>query len=135
VADEDAEAVKLVKKSGAILIATTIVPELAFWWETVSPIRGVARNPYDFRRSPGGSSGGEVSRIRDNGIIESFASRIKRLRTKFQPYMYFLCVRNPRRYTTNVLYFVTRLFLFFTFSQPSTSYSSVQFKCQSLFVP
>ena len=64
IADRDAEAVKLVRNSGAILIATTIVPELAFWWETVSPIRGVAKNPYDFRRTPGGSSGGEVTPIR-----------------------------------------------------------------------
>ncbi len=50
IAQNDAECVRLLKEAGAIVIATTSVPQLSLWWETYSPIRGTTRNPYDFRR-------------------------------------------------------------------------------------
>ena len=60
IAQKDADCVKLLKEAGAIVIATTSVPQLSLWWETHNPVRGTSCNPYDFRRTPGGSSGGEV---------------------------------------------------------------------------
>lgn len=48
--------------TGAILLCTTNVSELGMWWESDNPVYGRTNNPYDTRRTPGGSSGGEVSR-------------------------------------------------------------------------
>lgn len=58
-ADEDAECVRLMKEAGAIIIATTSVPEVNKWIETRNLVIGNTNNPYDTRRSVGGSSGGE----------------------------------------------------------------------------
>lgn len=35
-------------------------PELCMNWETYNKVSGTTRNPYDTRRTPAGSSGGEV---------------------------------------------------------------------------
>lgn len=58
-AKEDAECVALVKKAGAIIIATTNIPEVNKWQETRNMLIGQTNNPYDNRRTVGGSSGGE----------------------------------------------------------------------------
>lgn len=62
-AEEDAECIKLMKESGAIIIATSNVPEVNKWMETRNMLYGQTNNPYDFRRSVGGSSGGEAALI------------------------------------------------------------------------
>ena len=62
-ATEDAECIKLMKDSGAIIIATSNVPEVNKWVETRNMLHGQTNNPYDFRRSVGGSSGGEGALI------------------------------------------------------------------------
>ncbi|XP_058978558.1 fatty-acid amide hydrolase 2-like [Musca domestica] len=62
-APEDAECVKLMKESGAIIIATSSVPEVNRWIETRNKLIGQTKNPYDLRRSVGGSSGGEAALI------------------------------------------------------------------------
>jgi fatty acid amide hydrolase 2 len=49
--------------AGAIPIATTNVPELGFWFECTNTIYGTTNNPYDMRRTAGGSSGGEAALI------------------------------------------------------------------------
>uniref|UniRef100_A0A914LQ34 Amidase domain-containing protein n=1 Tax=Meloidogyne incognita TaxID=6306 RepID=A0A914LQ34_MELIC len=67
--DEDAEAVKRVKDAGAILLAITNVPELALWWESSNKLYGRTNNPYDVRRTPGGSSGGEGALIAAAGSV------------------------------------------------------------------
>ncbi|CAK5084063.1 unnamed protein product [Meloidogyne enterolobii] len=67
--EEDAEAVKRVKDAGAILLAITNVPELALWWESSNKIYGRTNNPYDVRRTPGGSSGGEGALIAAAGSV------------------------------------------------------------------
>lgn len=46
--------------SGAILVGNTNVSELGMWWESDNHVYGRTNNPYDTRRTPGGSSGGEV---------------------------------------------------------------------------
>lgn len=58
---EDAECVRLMKESGAIIIATSNIPEVNKWSESRNMLIGQTNNPYDLRRSAGGSSGGEAA--------------------------------------------------------------------------
>jgi aspartyl-tRNA(Asn)/glutamyl-tRNA(Gln) amidotransferase subunit A len=58
VPDRDATVTARVKAAGAIPIGTTTLPEFAHKVLTDSPVYGVTRNPYDLKRTPGGSSGG-----------------------------------------------------------------------------
>ncbi|XP_034834972.1 fatty-acid amide hydrolase 2-B-like [Maniola hyperantus] len=58
-ADKDAEVIRLLKNSGAIIIGLTNVPELCMWYETHNHIYGRTLNPYNTTRIVGGSSGGE----------------------------------------------------------------------------
>uniref|UniRef100_A0A7E4UL23 Amidase domain-containing protein n=1 Tax=Panagrellus redivivus TaxID=6233 RepID=A0A7E4UL23_PANRE len=58
-AKEDAEVIKNMHDAGAILLAVTNVPEALCWVETFNTMDGRTKNPYDDRRSVGGSSGGE----------------------------------------------------------------------------
>lgn len=60
-AEEDGKAVANLKKSGAIPIAVTNTPEFCASAETLNKVTGYTHNPYDRRRSAGGSSGGEVN--------------------------------------------------------------------------
>lgn len=63
VSKEDAECVLMAKKAGAIIIATTNIPEVNKWQETRNNLIGQTNNPYDIRRTVGGSSGGEAALI------------------------------------------------------------------------
>ena len=47
----------------------TNLPKLAMNWSTENQIYGRTNNPYDFRRIPGGSSGGEGALIGAGGSI------------------------------------------------------------------
>ncbi|XP_063699670.1 fatty-acid amide hydrolase 2-B [Culicoides brevitarsis] len=62
-AKEDAECIRLMKNAGAIILATTSIPEVNKWQETRNNLIGSTNNPYDTRRTVGGSSGGEVALI------------------------------------------------------------------------
>ncbi|KAG5676296.1 hypothetical protein PVAND_006143 [Polypedilum vanderplanki] len=66
-AKEDAECVRLLKEAGAIIIATTNIPEVNRWQETRNNLIGQTNNPYDLRRTVGGSSGGEAALISSCG--------------------------------------------------------------------
>lgn len=57
---KDAFSVQQIKKAGGIMMCVTNTPEHCMFWETYNNITGVTRNPYDTRRTVGGSSGGEV---------------------------------------------------------------------------
>lgn len=59
---EDGEAVKKLKEAGAIILLVSNTPELCIGWEASNYLVGRTKNPYDTRRSAGGSSGGEVSK-------------------------------------------------------------------------
>ena len=58
-ADQDAIAVQRLKAAGAIILATTNAPEGGLWMETHNDLYGRTNNPWDLRRTSGGSSGGE----------------------------------------------------------------------------
>uniref|UniRef100_A0A0A9XIE0 Fatty-acid amide hydrolase 2 n=2 Tax=Lygus hesperus TaxID=30085 RepID=A0A0A9XIE0_LYGHE len=66
-AKEDSVMVENMKNSGAILIGVTNVPEMNLWCETRNNVFGQTVNPYDTRRTVGGSSGGEASIISSSG--------------------------------------------------------------------
>ncbi|MDY6946116.1 MAG: amidase, partial [Pseudomonadota bacterium] len=60
VPDEDAEAVRRLKVAGAIVLAKTNTPEFATGANTVNPVFGATRNPWNPELSPAGSSGGSA---------------------------------------------------------------------------
>lgn len=57
---EDAEAVRRLKSAGAIVLAKTNTPEFAAGANTVNPVFGATRNPWNPALSPAGSSGGSA---------------------------------------------------------------------------
>ncbi|MFI6937083.1 amidase [Streptomyces sp. NPDC050287] len=59
----DATAVARMRAAGGVLLAKTSLPEFSYWTETDNLLVGPARNPWDLRRTPGGSSGGEAAAI------------------------------------------------------------------------
>ena len=56
----DSDVVTRLRVAGAIVIGKTHVPEMTLWPWTASVTWGAARNPWDERRTPGGSSGGSA---------------------------------------------------------------------------
>lgn len=67
---EDAFITKKLLEAGAIILAKTNLHEFAIWGETISSILGQSVNPYDFTRTPGGSSGGTGAAIAANfGLV------------------------------------------------------------------
>lgn len=59
VARVDAPIVERLRRAGAIPIARTNLPDMSLRFHTRSQLFGATTNPWDERRSPGGSSGGE----------------------------------------------------------------------------
>ena len=57
-AAEDAEIVRRLRNAGAVVVATTTMPEFGAFPYTESVSRGITHNPWDPSRTPGGSSGG-----------------------------------------------------------------------------
>ncbi|HEY0546634.1 MAG TPA: amidase [Pyrinomonadaceae bacterium] len=60
---KDATAVGRLRGAGAIILGKTNVAEMAAAYDTENPVFGHANNPYDLRRTTGGSSGGEAAAI------------------------------------------------------------------------
>lgn len=60
---KDAEAVARLRAAGAIIIGKTNVAEMAAAYDTENPLFGPSHNPYDPKRTTGGSSGGEAAAI------------------------------------------------------------------------
>src|SRR6201993_2452645 len=59
----DAVLVSRLREAGAIILGVTNTPELLMAWETDNVLYGRTNNPWDFSRTPGGSSGGEAAAI------------------------------------------------------------------------
>ena len=59
--NEDAVAVARLKAAGAIIIGKTNVPFALSDWQSYNDVYGTTNNPWDFGRSPGGSSGGSAA--------------------------------------------------------------------------
>lgn len=75
-ADADATVVERLRRAGAIVLGVTNVPEGGMWMETYNPMFGRTRNPWDPRRTPGGSSGGEAVAVATGGAPFGIGSDI-----------------------------------------------------------
>ena len=60
---EDGEAVRRLKRAGAVIVGKTTTPELGQWPITEGPAFGVTRNPWSHDHTPGGSSGGSATAV------------------------------------------------------------------------
>ncbi|RWS22326.1 fatty-acid amide hydrolase 2-B-like protein, partial [Leptotrombidium deliense] len=69
IADQDSDVVTNIRKSGAIPIVITNVPDLLMWSDTNSVLVSETHNPYDLSKTPGGSSGGEGALIASAGSV------------------------------------------------------------------
>jgi amidase len=59
----DSAVVRLLREAGAVVVGKTHLPELAIYGFTESRSHGITRNPWDVRRTPGGSSGGSAAAV------------------------------------------------------------------------
>jgi len=59
----DAPAAARMKEAGAVILGKTTTPEFGCKGETNSPLTGIARNPWNFAKTPGGSSGGTAAAV------------------------------------------------------------------------
>ncbi|MGH8820571.1 MAG: amidase family protein, partial [Rhodoferax sp.] len=59
----DAPATARLREAGAVLLGKTTTPEFGCKGETNSPRTGLTRNPWDLRKTPGGSSGGTAAAV------------------------------------------------------------------------
>jgi fatty acid amide hydrolase 2 len=63
----DCTVVERLRRAGAIVLGVTNVPEGGMWMETHNKIWGRTSNPWDPRRTAGGSSGGEAALVAAGG--------------------------------------------------------------------
>ncbi|XP_053603765.1 fatty-acid amide hydrolase 2-B-like isoform X1 [Plodia interpunctella] len=75
-AKTDADIIKLARAAGAIPIAVTNTPQLCMNWETYNNVTGLTMNPYDQKRTTGGSSGGEAALIASAASVIGVGSDI-----------------------------------------------------------
>ncbi|OYW27036.1 MAG: amidase [Caulobacter sp. 12-67-6] len=59
----DADSVRRVRAEGAIVWGQTNTPIDAADWQTFNPLYGVTNNPWNLKRTPGGSSGGSAAAL------------------------------------------------------------------------
>lgn len=59
----DAPATARLREAHAVLLGKTTTPEFGCKGETNSPLTGITRNPWNLRRTPGGSSGGTAAAV------------------------------------------------------------------------
>jgi amidase len=62
-ASEDTLAIARLKAAGAIVLGKTNVPFMLADWQSSNQIYGVTNNPWDLKRTPGGSSGGAAAAL------------------------------------------------------------------------
>src|SRR5215470_16883174 len=62
-AAQDGPLVARLREQGAIVLGKTTLPEFGWKAVTDSPLTGTTRNPWDTRKTPGGSSGGAVAAV------------------------------------------------------------------------
>lgn len=78
----DAFLVQKLREADAIIIAKTNLHEFAVWGETISSILGQSYNPYDYTRTPGGSSGGTGAALAANfGLVGIGTDTINSIRS------------------------------------------------------
>ncbi len=66
ISTEDSIVSERIKKDGAIIIGKTNTPEFGLGSHTYNPVNGITRNPYNLRKTAGGSSGGTAAALAAN---------------------------------------------------------------------
>ena len=61
--DEDSPCAARIRSHGGVFIGKTNLPEFCHKLTTDNPLTGATRNPWDLRKSPGGSSGGAAAAV------------------------------------------------------------------------
>ncbi|TMH60291.1 MAG: amidase, partial [Betaproteobacteria bacterium] len=61
--NDDAPATARLREHGAVLLGKTTTPEFGWKGVTDSPLTGITRNPWDPKKTPGGSSGGAAAAV------------------------------------------------------------------------
>src|SRR5205814_315456 len=61
--NDDAPATARLREHGAVLLGKTTTPEFGWKGVTDSPLTGITRNPWNPKKTPGGSSGGAVAAV------------------------------------------------------------------------
>ena len=61
--NDDAPVAARLREHGALLLGKTTTPEFGWKGVTDSPLTGITRNPWDTRKTPGGSSGGAAAAL------------------------------------------------------------------------
>ncbi|MFO1288543.1 MAG: amidase [Rubrivivax sp.] len=61
--EADALTVRRLKAAGAVVFGKTNVPVALADWQTFNPVYGTTNNPWDVKRTPGGSSGGSAAAL------------------------------------------------------------------------
>ena len=69
IADKDCTTIMNMRKSGAIFLVITNVPDTTLFSDSFNYLNGRTNNPYDKSRIPGGSSGGEAALIASAGSV------------------------------------------------------------------
>ncbi|MBB3038402.1 amidase [Hoyosella altamirensis] len=70
----DAPAVSRLREAGVIIVAITNAAGPVYWIETNNPLYGRVNNPYDPRRTAGGSSGGDGAAVSIGGATAALGS-------------------------------------------------------------
>ncbi|XP_077288156.1 fatty-acid amide hydrolase 2-like isoform X1 [Arctopsyche grandis] len=73
---KDADCIAQVRAAGAIPLLVSNTPELCMCWETFNYVTGTTKNPYDTRKTVGGSSGGEAALISSGASLIGIGSDI-----------------------------------------------------------
>ncbi|KRF83322.1 fatty-acid amide hydrolase 2-A isoform X1 [Drosophila virilis] len=76
IAKSDAPVVEQIKRCGGIILLVSNTPELCLLWETYNNVTGQTKNPYDLKRTPGGSSGGEAALLASGASLLGLTSDI-----------------------------------------------------------
>ena len=74
--EEDAVVVRRLRDAGAIVLGVTNAPEGGMWMETHNRVFGRTSNPWDPRRTSGGSSGGEAAAVASGAAVFGLGSDI-----------------------------------------------------------
>ena len=74
VPEKDATVAARLRAAGAIFIGKTNTPELTYSFETNNLLFGFTHNPYDPKRTPGGSSGGAAAIVASGGSAMDIGS-------------------------------------------------------------
>lgn len=72
----DATVVQRLKRAGAIVLGVTNMAEGGLWMEARNPVYGHTRNPWDPRRTAGGSSGGCAALVASGAVPFSLGADI-----------------------------------------------------------